>query len=109
MPSSVNGRPDPGRPPRKISLGGWEFNRYCLSPDHFPSVERYVLVGEKGSKAFADLLHDGSWRARLHPAIGSPNRRMFHPDDAFASATDALAAVVNEMLDRDYGVLGDDF
>lgn len=106
MPTSQD---DPGRPVQKINMSGWVFNHHFLSPDSYPSVERYVLVGARGSRACADLQHDGTWRARLYPSIGSPNRQLFIPADAFATATDALAVVVSEMYDRGYLESGDDY
>lgn len=106
MSTGIN---DPDRPPLKINMGGWVFDHHFLTPDSYPAVERYVLVGAHGSRACADLQHDGTWRARLYPAISSPNRRLFIPGDAFATVTDALAAVVREMHDRGYLASGDDF
>lgn len=98
------GNADGGRPP-KISLQGWEFVHYTLSPDNYPAVERYRLPTLDGTRAFVELHHDGNWYVRLYPGLDPDNRdkTMFAPADAFATPTDALAVLVSELHNRRFG------
>lgn len=95
--------------PDVITFGTWSFTYEKLDDGHFPYDERYLLVGERGTRSLA--IHDvirGTWHARIYPGKDSADLTIFRPATEFQHVIDALAAVANEMMNRDFGTDGDD-